>query len=47
MSVGLVPGIGDVICLFLALNLVRVANKANLPNNILFKMLVNVFVDFV
>ncbi|KAG2221643.1 hypothetical protein INT45_001168, partial [Circinella minor] len=45
--IGLVPGIGDVICLFLALNLVRVASKTNLPNHILFKMLINVFVDFV
>ncbi|KAI9488149.1 hypothetical protein BDB00DRAFT_982850 [Zychaea mexicana] len=44
--IGLIPVVGDVITLFLALNLVRVAARANLPNYIIFKMLMNVFIDF-
>ncbi|KAI8138067.1 hypothetical protein BJV82DRAFT_320514 [Fennellomyces sp. T-0311] len=45
--IGLIPVVGDIIGVFLALNLVRVACQANLPNNLIFKMLSNVFVDFV
>ncbi|KAI9321501.1 hypothetical protein BX666DRAFT_1850871 [Dichotomocladium elegans] len=45
--IGLIPFIGDFVGVLLALYLVRVAARADLPNHILLKMLTNVFVDFI
>lgn len=44
--VGLIPGIGDVIGSAFSLQLVKTASKANLPKELLFKMLLNVVIDF-
>ncbi|CDH58721.1 hypothetical protein RO3G_10750 [Lichtheimia corymbifera JMRC:FSU:9682] len=45
--VGLIPVVGDLIGVLLALHLVKVACRADLPNHIIAKMLVNVFIDFI
>ncbi|CAG8601163.1 8852_t:CDS:2 [Paraglomus brasilianum] len=44
--VGLIPIIGDFIGVFLALMLVNTAKKADLPQLIVSKMLLNVWIDF-
>ena len=44
--VGLIPGIGDVIGAALALQLVKTASQANLPKEVIAKMLGNVMIDF-
>lgn len=44
--IGLIPGIGDFITTYMALQLVRTAAKANLPNSLLSRMVFNVFLDF-
>lgn len=43
---GLIPVVGDLIGVLLALHLVKVACRADLPNHIIAKMLANVFIDF-
>lgn len=44
--VGLIPGIGDVIGSAFSLQLIKTASKANLPKELIFKMLLNVVIDF-
>ncbi|KAI9244266.1 hypothetical protein EDC94DRAFT_629791 [Helicostylum pulchrum] len=44
--VGLIPGIGDVIGTAFSLQLVRTACQANLPKELIAKMMMNVFIDF-
>ncbi|KAI7873851.1 uncharacterized protein EV154DRAFT_527650 [Mucor mucedo] len=44
--VGLIPGIGDVIGTAFSVELIRTAAKANLPKELLAKMMVNVLFDF-
>ncbi|KAF8448367.1 hypothetical protein BGX38DRAFT_594907 [Terfezia claveryi] len=44
--IGLVPAIGDVLDLFLALMVVRAASEASLPSSIRTKMLFNIILDF-
>ncbi|KAI8079192.1 hypothetical protein BDF21DRAFT_36993 [Thamnidium elegans] len=44
--VGLIPGIGDVIGTAFSLQLVKTACKANLPKELIAKMMMNVFIDF-
>lgn len=44
--VGLIPGIGDAIGSAFSLQLVKTASKANLPKELIAKMLVNVVIDF-
>lgn len=44
--VGLIPGIGDFIGTAFSLQLVKTACKANLPKELIAKMMVNVVVDF-
>ncbi|CAG8467287.1 7181_t:CDS:2 [Paraglomus occultum] len=43
---GLIPVIGDFVGVFLALMLVNTAKKADLPQMVVSKMLVNVWIDF-
>jgi hypothetical protein len=44
--VGLIPGIGDFIGTVFALQLVKTASKADLPKELLAKMMMNVMIDF-
>ncbi|KAI9318748.1 hypothetical protein BX666DRAFT_1855001 [Dichotomocladium elegans] len=44
--IGLIPFLGDIICVLLALNLVREACKADLPRSTIVQMLTNVTMDF-
>ncbi|RPB18962.1 hypothetical protein L211DRAFT_772428, partial [Terfezia boudieri ATCC MYA-4762] len=44
--IGLVPAVGDVLDLFLALMVVRTASEASLPSSIRAKMLFNIILDF-
>ncbi|KAI9019362.1 hypothetical protein CLU79DRAFT_758488 [Phycomyces nitens] len=44
--IGLIPVVGDAISMIMALQIVRIASKADLPRNVLLQMLGNVFMDF-
>ncbi|KAI8646867.1 hypothetical protein BD408DRAFT_215642 [Parasitella parasitica] len=44
--IGLVPIIGDFITTLVALDLIRIACKANLPKSLISKMIINVAIDF-
>jgi len=44
--IGIIPAIGDVIACMLALNVVRICKKANLPQDVLARMYMNVLIDF-
>lgn len=44
--VGLIPGIGDFIGTAFAVQLVKTASKADLPKELIAKMMMNVLVDF-
>lgn len=44
--IGLIPGIGDFLGVAFSLQLVKTACKANLPKEIIAKMMMNIFIDF-
>lgn len=44
--VGFIPGIGDILGTAFSLEVVRIACKANLPKEIIAKMMMNVLIDF-
>jgi len=45
--IAIIPGIGDVIDMLLALMVIRTASQANLPSNVTIRMMFNVIFDFV
>ncbi|PUU80785.1 hypothetical protein B9Z19DRAFT_1100088 [Tuber borchii] len=45
--IAIIPGIGDVIDMMLALMVIRTASQANLPSNVTIRMMFNVIFDFV
>ncbi|KAI8981552.1 hypothetical protein BDB01DRAFT_794590 [Pilobolus umbonatus] len=44
--VGMIPGIGDFICLVFSLQLIRTACRADLPASLITRMVSNVIIDF-